>query len=71
VQDVMRDKRGFDLVIAEAFIEEAVYTFAEHFNVSVKKIMQERGVFPPNLNKLCSTKTLLVDMLYNLLSACM
>jgi hypothetical protein len=34
VQDVMRDERGFDLVIAEAFIEEAVYAFAEHFHVS-------------------------------------
>jgi len=38
VQGVMRDERGFDLVIAEAFIEEAVYAFSEHFNVSVNKI---------------------------------
>jgi hypothetical protein len=32
---VLGDERGFDLVLAEAFIEEAVYAFAEHFHVSV------------------------------------
>jgi hypothetical protein len=34
VLDLLNDKRGFDLVIAEAFISEAIYAFAHHFNVN-------------------------------------
>jgi glucuronosyltransferase len=34
VQAVLNDQRGFDLVIVEAFMNEAFYAFADHFKVN-------------------------------------
>lgn len=33
VMDLLKDKRGFDLVIAEDFMSEAIFGFAQHFKV--------------------------------------
>ncbi|XP_059481173.1 UDP-glycosyltransferase UGT5-like [Neocloeon triangulifer] len=44
VQNLLKDKRGFDLVIAEAFIDEAVYTFAQHFKAPLILISSMNGL---------------------------
>jgi glucuronosyltransferase len=33
VMELLKDKRGFDLVIAEDFMSEAIFGFAQHFKV--------------------------------------
>lgn len=35
VKALLNDKRGFDLILVEAFMNEAVYGFADHFKVKI------------------------------------
>ncbi|XP_065332906.1 uncharacterized protein LOC135934838 [Cloeon dipterum] len=44
VQDILQDKRGFDLVISEAFVDEAVYAFAFHFQAPLILISSMNGL---------------------------
>ncbi|CAB3377025.1 Hypothetical predicted protein [Cloeon dipterum] len=44
VQEIIQDKRGFDLVISEAFVDEAVYAFAFHFQAPLILISSMNGL---------------------------
>jgi glucuronosyltransferase len=41
-QKILKDKQGFDLVISEAFMNEALYGLAHHFKVIAEKLSSSK-----------------------------
>ncbi|KAF4519854.1 UDP-glycosyltransferase-12 [Ephemera danica] len=44
INDLLKDNKGFDLIIAEAFIHEAIYGFAHHFKAPLILISSMNGM---------------------------